>query len=47
MIARVVALAALAVVFFVMVAACSTRSEKMDWKALSDYLDQQEKEAAP
>jgi hypothetical protein len=38
MIARFIALALLA-----MTAACSAPSERMDWKALSDYLDQQEK----
>lgn len=37
MIARFIILAVLA-----MTAACSAPSEKMDWKALSDYLDKQE-----
>jgi len=39
MITRFLALALLA-----MTAACSAPSEKMDWKALTDYLDKQERE---
>ena len=39
MIARFIILAVLA-----MTAACSAPSEKMDWKALTDYLDQQQEQ---
>ena len=39
-----IAFAAMAMVVMILVTACAPKPAPMDWKALVDYLDQQEKQ---
>lgn len=39
---RLVAIWLVGMVIITLIAACSTKREQMDWKALADYLDKQE-----
>lgn len=41
---KIILLAALAMIVAILVTACAPKPAPMDWKALADYLDQQEKQ---